>query len=103
MVDQSHNLKGKVEAMIQTVYRGAGTLFEDGALVDYPRLVVAQEKCDFVRAESTLQDAFAIDVRPMIQQWRRSKGFPSTPWKRFAKVVIWNGSPKKDRPETPTL
>ena len=82
MIDQSHNLKGKIEAMIQTV-TVAQELYSKSALVDYPKLVVAQEKCDLVKAESTLQDAFAIDVRPMIQQWRRSKGFPVDPMEAF--------------------
>jgi L-rhamnose isomerase/sugar isomerase len=82
MIDQSHNLKGKIEAMIQTV-TVAQELYSKSALVDYPKLVVAQEKCDLVKAESTLQDAFATDVRPMIQQWRRSKGFPVDPMEAF--------------------
>jgi L-rhamnose isomerase/sugar isomerase len=34
-----------------------------------------------VRAESLLQDAFNTDVRPVIQQWRDSKGLPRDPLK----------------------
>ena len=82
MVDQSHNLKGKIEAMIQTVTM-AQQLFAKAALVDAGKLATAQRNCDLVRAESLLQDAFATDVRPAIQDWRQSKGLPKDPMEAF--------------------
>jgi len=82
MIDQSHNLKGKIEAMIQTVSM-AQELFSKAALVNYRELNVAQGKCDLVRAESLLQDAFATDVRPVIQEWRQSKGLAKDPMDAF--------------------
>ena len=82
MVDQSHNLKGKIEAMIQTVTM-AQQLFAKAALVDAGNLATAQRNCDLVRAESLLQDAFATDVRPAIQDWRQSKGLPKDPMEAF--------------------
>jgi L-rhamnose isomerase/sugar isomerase len=82
MIDQSHNLKGKIEAMIQTV-TVAQELFSKAALVDYRELAGAQQKCELVRAESLLQDAFATDVRPVIQEWRESKGLPKDPLAAF--------------------
>jgi L-rhamnose isomerase / sugar isomerase len=82
MVDQSHNLKGKIEAMIQTV-TVAQQLFAKAALVDAAKLVVAQRESNLVEAESLLQDAFATDVRPAIQEWRRSKGLPEDPLEAF--------------------
>src|SRR5207302_112684 len=82
MIDQSHNLKGKIEAMIQTV-TVAQELFAKAALVDYRELSDAQQKCDLVRAESLLQDAFATDVRPVIQDWRQAKGLPKNPLEVF--------------------
>lgn len=82
MIDQSHNLKGKIEAMIQTVTM-AQELFSKAALVDYERLTGAQRVSDLVRAESCLQEAFATDVRPAIREWRRSKGLPEDPMEAF--------------------
>jgi L-rhamnose isomerase / sugar isomerase len=82
MVDQSHNLKGKIEAMIQTVTM-AQQLFAKAAMVDEQELATAQKNCEVVRAESALQDAFAIDVRPIIQDWRDSKGLPRDPMDAF--------------------
>jgi L-rhamnose isomerase / sugar isomerase len=81
-VDQSHNLKGKIEAMIQTVTI-AQQLFAKAALVNAENLAAAQTKCDLVKAESILQDAFATDVRPAIQEWRDSKGLPKDPMAAF--------------------
>ena len=82
MIDQSHNLKGKIEETIQTVVM-AQQLFAKAALVDHAALSQAQAKCDLIRAESLLQDAFNSDVRPAIQQWRDSKGLPRDPLQAF--------------------
>jgi L-rhamnose isomerase / sugar isomerase len=82
MLDQSHNLKGKIEAVIQTV-KMAQELFSKAALVDYAALVAAQERCDLVKAESLLQDAFATDVRPTIEEWRLMKSLPPDPLEAF--------------------
>ena len=78
MIDQSHNLKGKIEAMIQTVMI-AQELYAKAALVDCERLVAAQQATDLVRAESCLQDAFATDVRDAVGVWRASRGLPLDP------------------------
>jgi L-rhamnose isomerase / sugar isomerase len=82
MVDQSHNLKGKIEAAIQTL-TVAQELFSKAALVDGGELAAAQKNCDLVKAESLLQDAFATDVRPVIHEWRDSKGLPKNPMEAF--------------------
>jgi L-rhamnose isomerase/sugar isomerase len=78
MVDQSHNLKGKIEAMIQTVST-AQELFAKAALVDHDRLASLQQGCSLVDAEECLRDAFWEDVRPMVREWRREHGLPEDP------------------------
>src|SRR5208337_1334372 len=50
MIDQSHNLKGKIEATVQTVVT-AQELWLKAALVDRALLAVYQESCDIVAAE----------------------------------------------------
>jgi L-rhamnose isomerase / sugar isomerase len=82
VVDQSHNLKGKIEAMLQTVIN-AQELYAKASLVDYERLVAAQRATDLVRAESCLQDAFKTDVRPAIAEWRSAKRLPVDPLEAF--------------------
>jgi L-rhamnose isomerase/sugar isomerase len=82
MIDQSHNLKGKIEAMIQTV-TVAQELYAKAALVDHAALADAQTRTDIVAAESLLQDAFATDVRPVIRDWRKARGLPIDPMEAF--------------------
>jgi L-rhamnose isomerase/sugar isomerase len=82
MIDQSHNLKGKIAAMIQTVVH-AQELYAKAALVDRRRLASAQACCDIVAAESLLHDAFATDVRPAIREWRQARQLPPDPLEAF--------------------
>ncbi len=82
MIDQSHNLKGKIEAMIQTVTM-AQELFAKAAVVSHELLADAQAACELVNAEAILQDAFATDVRPMIREWRKAHGLPEYPMASF--------------------
>jgi L-rhamnose isomerase/sugar isomerase len=82
MVDQSHNLKGKIEAMIQTVCT-AQELYARAALVDHERLAELQQSCSLVDAEETLRGAFWLDIRPVVAEWRRAKGLPEDPLTAF--------------------
>jgi len=82
MIDQSHNLKGKIEEMIQTAVT-AQELYAKAALVDRARLVKHQERCELVDAEECLKAAFATDVRPFLREWRRAKGLPEDPLAAF--------------------
>jgi L-rhamnose isomerase/sugar isomerase len=82
MIDQSHNLKGKIEAMIQTVTI-AQELYSKAALVDSSKLAAAQARADIIGAESLLQDAFSTDVRPAIREWRAARGLPTDPMEAF--------------------
>jgi len=82
MVDQSHNLKGKIEAMIQTVCT-AQELYARAALVDHERLSKLQQDCAIVDAEETLRAAFWEDVRPAIREWRKGRGLTEDPLQAF--------------------
>jgi L-rhamnose isomerase / sugar isomerase len=82
MVDQSHNLKGKIEAMIQTVCT-AQELYARAALVDHARLLELQKKCWLVDAEETLRGAFWQDTRGTVRGWRKAKGLPDDPMEAY--------------------
>jgi len=84
MIDQSHNLKGKIEAMIQTVTT-AQELYAKAAIVDHEKLAACQAKCALVDAEVCLKEAFSTDVRPAIREWARSHGLPEDPLDAFRK------------------
>ncbi|WP_158788311.1 TIM barrel protein [Granulicella sp. L46] len=76
MIDQSHNLKGKVEAMVQTVV-SAQELYAKASLIDAERLAELQQSCNLVEAEQCFRDAFWQDVRPIIREWRIARGLPA--------------------------
>ena len=78
MIDQSHNLKGKIEAMVQTVVT-AQELYLKAALVDGVRLAELQQACDLVAAEELYRGAFWCDVRPLTRAWREARGLPADP------------------------
>lgn len=80
MIDQSHNLKGKMEAMVQTVMV-AQELYLKACFVDRERLSKLQMKGQIVEAEECLRSAFWIDVRPMLAEWRSTRGLPPDPLK----------------------
>src|SRR5690242_13455894 len=82
MIDQSHNLKGKIEAMIQT-YTTAMELYAKAALVDHAELDRRQKACALVDAERCLKDAFSTDVRPAIREWAAARGLPADPLDAF--------------------
>jgi L-rhamnose isomerase / sugar isomerase len=82
MIDQSHNLKGKIEAMIQTVCT-AQELHAKAALVDRDRLRQLQDDCSLVEAEECFREAFWQDVRPIVRDWRRTHGLPEDPLQAF--------------------
>ncbi len=78
MIDQSHNLKGKIEAMVQTVV-AAQELYLKAALIDRGQLAEHQQSCCLVAAEELFRGAFWRDVRPMVRAWREARGLPADP------------------------
>ena len=78
MIDQSHNLKGKIEATVQTVVT-AQELWLKAALIDREQLAVHQQSCDIVAAEELFRGAFWADVRPLAAAWREAHGLPADP------------------------
>src|ERR1700736_1813827 len=83
MIDQSHNLKGKVEAMVQTVVT-AQEIYAKAALVDRVTLAGLQQECRLVEAEEWFRSACWTDVRPIVKEWRISRGLPAEPLKALA-------------------
>jgi L-rhamnose isomerase/sugar isomerase len=78
MIDQSHNLKGKIEATVQTVVL-AQELWLKAALVDREQLALLQQSCDLVAAEELFRGTFWLDVRPLAAAWRQHRGLPADP------------------------
>ena len=82
MIDQSHNIKPKIEAMIQTTCR-VQELFAKAICVDREALAAAQQREDTVAAEEILQGAFSKNVNGILKAVRRKLGVPADPLKAF--------------------
>ncbi|MEI7767428.1 MAG: TIM barrel protein [Phycisphaerae bacterium] len=78
MIDQSHNLKPKMEAMVQTVVT-AQELYLKACLVDRKALAQAQAREDLVASEEIVRGAFYTDVRPMLADYRSQRQLPADP------------------------
>jgi len=78
MFDQSHNLKPKIEAMIQSVMTVQQTVAK-ALCVDRARLGEARADGDIVTAEEILKEAFFTDVGPLLRQVRQEMGLAPDP------------------------
>jgi len=82
MIDQSHNLKPKIEAMIETVMM-AQELFVKALLVNQEMLQKHQEAGSIIDAEGLLKGAFGTDVGDAIAAWRIGRGLAGNPLRAF--------------------
>jgi L-rhamnose isomerase/sugar isomerase len=82
MIDQSHNLKDPVEALLQTVV-ALQNAYARALLVDRERLTEFQESNDVTMAERTLTDAYETDVRSLTAEARTRNGGAIDPVRAF--------------------
>jgi L-rhamnose isomerase/sugar isomerase len=82
MIDQSHNIEGKIDAMIQSVLN-IQNAFAKALLVDEERLAVAQSEGDVLGAHRIVLEAFEHDVRPLLARLRRDQGLDEDPVEAF--------------------
>ena len=83
MIDQSHNVEGKIDAMIQSVMN-IQTAYAKALLVDEARLAEAQSEGDVLGSHRILLEAFETDVRPLLSRLRRALGVAAIPSRRSA-------------------
>jgi len=95
MIDQSHNVKPKVQAMIQTVCR-VQELFAKALSVDRAALATARAREDAVAAEEIVRAAVASDVMPLLRQVRKALGAPADPLAAF-RASGYEAAAAKDR------
>jgi L-rhamnose isomerase/sugar isomerase len=82
MIDQCHNLKPKIEEMIQSVENIQKT-YAKALIVDRESLKNYQQKNDIVMAEKMLNEAFETDVMPLLFKVREEMGLPLNPLEFF--------------------
>ena len=82
MIDQSHNIEPKIEAMIQSVIN-IQTAYAKALLVDRAALRAAQEAGDVLGAYRVLQAAYETDVRSLLAEVRVRQGRDPDPIAEF--------------------
>lgn len=78
MIDQSHVIEPKIEAMVQSVIN-IQTAYAKALIVDRARLRERQDARDVLGAHRTLMDAFETDVRPLLARVREEMGLHPDP------------------------
>ena len=73
MIDQSHNLKDPIEALLQTVDQ-LQQAYAKAWLVDHESLAAHQWSGDVIMAERALKQAYETDVRVLVAEARRRSG-----------------------------
>ena len=78
MIDQTHNIEAKIEAMILSV-TNLQESYAKALLVDRAALDQARQAGDVLSAHETLLDAFNTDVRPLCAKVREDLGASADP------------------------
>ncbi len=82
MVDESHNIEPKLEAMIQSVVN-CQTAYAKALLVDREELAKRRADQDVLGAHRVLTAAFETDVRPLLAQVRVEMGLAPDPFAAY--------------------
>ena len=78
MIDQSHNIEPKLEAMIYSIIN-CQIAYAKALIVDYTALSKAQLEGDVLGAHQILVDAYETDVRPLLAVVREEIGIHPDP------------------------
>jgi len=82
MIDQSHNIKPKIEAMIQSVMN-IQQIYAKVLCLDRNALEQAREACDVIGAEQVLKEAFYTDVSCLLESVREEMGLAPDPLRAY--------------------
>ncbi|GGJ42611.1 L-rhamnose isomerase [Deinococcus roseus] len=79
MIDQSHNIEHKLEAMLQSVLN-CQEAYAKALSVDFDLLTEAREQGEVLKANRIVMDAFYRDVRPLLRELREEQNLPADPY-----------------------
>jgi L-rhamnose isomerase/sugar isomerase len=82
MLDQCHNIEDKIPGQIRSVLN-VQSMTARALLIDHEALEAAQKAGDVLGANDVFMNAFYTDVRPLLEEWRESKGLAADPIKAF--------------------
>jgi L-rhamnose isomerase/sugar isomerase len=78
MIDQCHNIEGKMIPMIYSVLN-CQEAYAKALLVSRDRLAAVQAEGNVLEAHHLLNEAYRTDVRPLLAQVRAEMGVPADP------------------------
>ena len=78
MIDQSHNIEKKLEAMLLSVLN-CQEAYAKALHIDFGALEEYQKQGDVLGAHQLYKDAFATDVRSLLREVRQELGVPRDP------------------------
>ncbi len=84
MLDQCHNLEAKIPGQIRSVMNVQEATAK-ALLIDQKTLEAEQSAGDVLGANAVLMDAYATDVRPLLQEVRMEMGLDPDPMTAFAR------------------
>jgi L-rhamnose isomerase/sugar isomerase len=82
MLDQCHNIEPKIPGQIRSVLNVQEATAK-ALLVDRDALRAAQHAGDVLGANAILMDAYHTDVRPLLAEFRESRGLPADPFSAY--------------------
>jgi len=87
MIDASHNVKDPVEDLLQSV-EAIKIAYAQALLIDRNALVDAQQNNDTALAQEILQQAYRIDVRPLLAESRLRAGGALNPLSAYRQLQV---------------
>lgn len=82
MLDEGHNIEAKIPGQIRSVLNVV-EMAARALMIDLDALERAQEAGDVMGANDIFMDAFYLDVRPALAQWRAGRGLAADPMAEF--------------------
>jgi len=83
MLDQCHNVEGKIPGQIRSVLN-VQEMTARALMIDGPALDAARVEGDVLLANEIFMDAFYTDVRHDLAGWREGRGLPADPMRVYA-------------------
>lgn len=78
MIDQCHNIEGKIAPMMQSVLN-CQEAFAKSMCINHEALAAAQAAGEVLAAHNIINDAYRLDVRPLLAQVREEMDVPLDP------------------------
>ena len=87
MIDASHNVKDPLEDLLQSL-EAIQLAYAQAMCINRKNLEVAQMESDVVRCQEILQDAYRLDLRPLLKEARLQNGAALNPLELYRALKI---------------